>query len=110
MYLRSSYSTSSAAVTSLYVGKLVRISKKRTTSSEVWYYVTATVGSYTYKGYVRSDMIDLISAEEYAAGNGSSGHIETLGQIRITGDNVALRYEPSTSAEKSGYCQFRHDL
>ena len=48
-----------------------------------------TVGKYTYQGYIRSDMMELISETEY--GSGSSGEHETLGMIRVTGNNVALR-------------------
>ena len=102
--LRSSYSTTSAAKTSLDEGAKCRITKRYTVGEEIWYYITATNGKYTYTGYVRSDMIELISASEYGDGaeDSASGDYETLGMIRVTGDNVALRLEPSTSADKAG--------
>ncbi|MGN0995475.1 MAG: peptidoglycan-binding protein [Candidatus Ventricola sp.] len=98
--LRSSYSTSSAAKASLSEGTKCRITKQYTVGGEKWYYITVTVGKYTYQGYVRSDMIELISESEY--GSGSSGEHETLGMIRVTGNNVSLRTEPSSSSTKAG--------
>ena len=97
--LRSSYSTSSAAKASLSEGTKFRITKQYTVGGEKWYYITVTVGKYTYQGYIRSDMMELISETEY--GSGSSGEHETLGMIRVTGNNVALRTEPSSSATKA---------
>ena len=114
VYLRSSYSTTSASKASLSKGKLVRITRTVTSGGVTWYYVTVSVGSYTYKGYVRGDMIETITADEYnkAAGSDSSGgnygdwgadDVETLGIIRVTGNSVRLRYEPSTNAAIVGY-------
>lgn len=107
VYLRSSANTSSAAKASLKQGTLVRISKIYTGSDGVkWYYVSVSVGSYTYKGYIRSDMMETITEEEYnkAGGNSSvnTGDQEVLGMLLVTGTNVRLRYSPSTDAEKVG--------
>ena len=106
VYLRSSYSTTSAAKASLSSGKLVRITKTYTVSGVTWYYITVNVGSYTYKGYVRSDMMTTITEDEYNKGGGNSndsaGDQETIGMIRVTGNNVSLRYQPSTSANRVG--------
>ena len=107
VYLRSSANTSSAAKASLKQGTLVRISKIYTGSDGVkWYYVSVSVGSYTYKGYIRSDMMETITEEEYnkAGGNSSnnSGDQEVLGMLLVTGTSVRLRYSPSTSAETVG--------
>ena len=102
--LRSSYSTTSSAKASLAQGTLVRISKTYTVSGVRWYYITVTIGRYTHQGYVRSDMMETITEAEYNQGGGDSstgaGDIETIGMIRVTGNNVSLRYEPSTSAER----------
>lgn len=102
--LRSSYSTTSAAKASLDEGDKCRITKKYTVGSEVWYYITVSDGKYTHTGYVRSDMIELISADEYGSGadDSASGDTETLGMIRVTGNNVALRTGPGTSYDKAG--------
>lgn len=102
--LRSSYSTTSAAKASLDEGDKCRITKKYTVGSEVWYYITVSDGKYTHTGYVRSDMIELISEDEYGSGadDSASGDAETLGMIRVTGDNVALRTGPGTSYSKTG--------
>lgn len=102
--LRSSYSTTSAAKASLDAGDKCRITKKYTVGSEVWYYITVSDGKYTHTGYVRSDMIELISEDEYGSGSddSASGDTETLGMIRVTGDNVALRTGPGTSYAKAG--------
>ena len=102
--LRSSYSTSSSAKASLAQGTLVRISKTYTVSGVKWYFITVQIGRYTHQGYVRSDMMETISEAEYNQGGGDSsqgaGDIETIGMIRITGNNVALRYEPTTDADR----------
>lgn len=104
VYLRASYSTTSASKASLSKGTKCRITKTYNVGEYKWYYITVVVGRYTYRGYVRSDMIETISAEEYGSGadDSSSDDLEVLGMIRITGDNVALRTSPSTSAEKAG--------
>lgn len=107
VYLRSSANTSSAAKASLKQGTLVRISKIYTGSDGVkWYYVSVTVGSYTYKGYIRSDMMETITEEEYnkAGGNSSvnTGDQEVLGMLLVTGTSVRLRYSPSTDAQTVG--------
>ncbi len=107
VYLRSSANTSSAAKASLKQGTLLRISKIYTGSDGVkWYYVSVTVGSYTYKGYIRSDMMETITEAEYnkAGGNSSvnTGDQEVLGMLLVTGSSVRLRYSPSTDAETVG--------
>ena len=106
VYLRSSYSTSSSAKASLSSGKLVRITKTYTVGGVKWYYITVNIGSYTYNGYVRSDMMTTISEAEYKKEGGdsdnSAGDQETIGMIKVTGNNVSLRYQPSTSADRVG--------
>ena len=72
VYLRSSYSTSSSAKASLSSGKLVRITKTYTVGGVKWYYITVNIGSYTYNGYVRSDMMTTISEAEYNKEGGDS--------------------------------------
>ena len=107
VYLRSSYSTTSAAKASLKKGTLVRITKTVTSGGVKWYYITVTVGNYTYTGYVRSDMMETISEDDYKGAGGDSddgaGDYEILGVIRVTGNNVRLRYHPSTDASIVGY-------
>ena len=102
VYLRSSYSTTSSAKASLDKGQKFRISKVYTVSGVKWYYVTVVVGNYTYKGYIRGDMMENITAAEFGAGADNSGEQETIGMIRITGNNVSLRYQPSTDANRVG--------
>ena len=107
VYLRSKASTTSAAKASLKAGTLVRISKVYTTSDNVkWYYITVKQGSYTYNGYIRSDMLETITEEQYNAAGGNSSTNESdrevLGMIIVTGNGVRLRYSPSTDAEKVG--------
>ncbi len=101
VYLRSSYSTTSSAKASLPKGQKFRISKVYTISGVQWYYVTVTLGNYTYKGYIRSDMMEQISASDFGD-DSNSGEQETIGMIKVTGNNVSLRYQPSTSAERVG--------
>ena len=92
--LRSSYSTSSAAKLSLDEGELVRITKVYTISGVKWYYITVKAGSYTYKGYVRSDN---------GGGDIDTGDAEILGMIRITADKVNMRKEPDSDSDSVGY-------
>ena len=101
VYLRSSYSTTSSAKASLQKGQKFRISKVYTVSGVKWYYVTVTVGSYTYKGYIRGDMMENITAADFGD-DSNSGEQETIGMIKVTGNNVSLRYQPSTSADRVG--------
>ena len=101
VYLRSSYSTTSSAKASLQKGQKFRISKIYTVSGVKWYYVTVTVGSYTYKGYIRGDMMENITAADFGD-DSNSGEQETIGMIKVTGNNVSLRYQPSTSADRVG--------
>lgn len=101
VYLRSSYSTASSAKASLQKGQKFRISKVYTVSGVKWYYVTVTVGSYTYKGYIRGDMMENITAADFGD-DSNSGEQETIGMIKVTGNNVSLRYQPSTSADRVG--------
>ena len=101
VYLRSSYSTTSSAKASLQKGQKFRISKVYTVSGVKWYYVTVTVGSYTYKGYIRGDMMENITAADFGD-DSNSGEQETIGMIKVTGNNVSLRYQPSTTADRVG--------
>ena len=105
VYLRASYSTTSASKASLSKNTLVRVTKTYTSAGVKWYYITVNMGSYTHNGYVRSDMMEIISESEYknngGAGNNYSDQ-EILGMIKVTGDNVSLRYEPSTAADRVG--------
>ena len=106
VYLRSAASTSSASKASLDKGDLVRITAVKTVDGVKWYYVSVKEGKYTYKGYIRSDMMETITEAEYNKDGGDSssnyGDMETLGMIKVTGDNVALRYSPDKGADKVG--------
>ncbi|MBR5287271.1 MAG: peptidoglycan-binding protein [Clostridia bacterium] len=104
--LRSAASTTSSAKASLKKGTLLRITATKTADGMKWYYVSVKEGKYTYKGYIRSDMMETITEAEYnkAGGDSSSnyGDMETLGMIKVTGDDVALRYSPDKNAAKVG--------
>ncbi len=104
VYLRASYSTSSASKASLDEGTKCRITKVYTVGDYKWYYITVTVGKYSYKGYVRSDMIETITEKEYGSGasDGDDHDSETLGMIRVTADNVALRKGPGKDYDRAG--------
>ena len=106
VYLRASYSTTSAAKASLSKGTPVRITKTYTSAGVKWYYISVNMGSYTHNGYVRSDMMEIITATEYNSSVKDPDHNysdqEILGMIKVTGDNVSLRYEPSTAADRVG--------
>lgn len=99
--LRTSYSTSSEVRTSLDKGTLLRITKVVAVGSVNWYYVTVSTGGYTYKGYVRGDMMETITAAQYSSAGGDAdeivGDMETLGVLRVKGTNVRLRSGPDTT-------------
>ena len=104
VYLRKSYSTSSAAIASLSQGTQVRLTRRYTVSGETWYYATVSVGGYTYKGYIRSDMLTKVSApsdteEDWGIDTGDK---EILGMIRITANKVNLRAEANTGSSVVG--------
>lgn len=100
--LRKSYSTTSSAIASLAQGTKVRITKTYTVNSVSWYYVSVNVGSYTYKGYVRSDMVEKISATDFGDDDIDIGDAEILGMIRVTANNVRLREDASTDSDSVG--------
>ncbi len=98
VYLRKSYSTSSAAVTSLAQGTRLRITRKYNVSGETWYYVSVNSGNTTLKGYVRGDMVNMIEAPDEDWGI-DVGEAEILGILRITANKVRRRTQPSTDAD-----------
>lgn len=107
VYLRAKASTSASSKASLSEGTPVRISEKFTTTDNVvWYKISVRVSSYTYTGYVRSDMMETLTEAQYNAAFGSSdqnfGDREILGMLLVTHDKVRLRYEPSTDASIVG--------
>ena len=107
VYLRSSYSTSSASKASLSNGTYVRITRKVTSGDSTWYYVSVKIGNYTQTGYVRSDMIDLVSSAEYGGSDKDYDYNdgEIVGTIRITGSNVRMRTGPGTVYDVAAYAQ-----
>lgn len=103
VYLRSSYSTSSAGKAVLRAGDYLRITKKYTVNGETWYYVTVAQSGYTYTGYIRSDMVTKVSEAEYSSGYGvDSADQEVLGLLKVTGTTVNLRYNPTETANVVG--------
>ena len=107
VYLRSSYSTTSASKASLSKGTFVRITRKVTSGGETWYYISVKLGNYTQTGYVRSDMIDLVDSNDYGGSDKDNDYndSELIGIVRITGSNVRLRMGPGANYDIVAYAQ-----
>ncbi len=118
VHLRSSASTSGTSKSLLPRGTVFEIISHSRSGNDVWYYVK--IGS--SKGYIRSDMIHVMTAAEAAAYNngqsvsvpgatvttppssGSSGNTNypTSGMVTITGTKVNIRSGAGTSNSAIG--------
>ena len=102
VYLYADHAETSDTKAVLSKGQKFRISKAYTINGVQWYEVTVGLGTYTYSGFIRADMAELISEAEY--GDASvSGEPEIIGMIQITSYNVPLRAQPNTNAECKGF-------
>lgn len=101
VYLYTDHAETSDIKATLSKGQKFRISKVYTINGVQWYEGTVVWGAYTYSGFIRANMAELISSAEY--GNDfASGCSEIIGMIQIKNDNVFLRVEPSTTANRIG--------
>lgn len=106
--LRTTYSLSSAAKTTMNEGKAVQATRKYIVAGTTWYYITVKNSSGTYSGYVRARVLDQITEAEYLASGdavssddvGFSGEI--LGMIRITGNDVHIREAADSDSTSVG--------
>ncbi|MGN0776166.1 MAG: peptidoglycan-binding protein [Candidatus Ventricola sp.] len=106
--LRTTYSLSSAAKTTMDEGTAVQATRKYNVGGTTWYYITVKKKSSgnVYTGYVRGVVLDKVSKETFVA-NGGNVDIdaigaEILGMIRITANSVSIRETASSSSEKMG--------
>lgn len=105
--LRSTYSLDSAAKTTMNEGKAVKATRRYEVGGTTWYYITVRKSTGTYQGYVRARVLDSITKAEYqASGDALAGDTiggaEILGMIRVTGNDVSIREEASSSSTKMG--------
>ena len=105
--LRTTYSLSSAAKTTMDEDTPVQASRQYNVGGTIWYYITVKKSSGSvYSGYVRSKVLDSVSKETFKAYGGQSGldtaNAEILGMIRITANSVSIREENSSGSEKMG--------
>lgn len=103
--LRTTYSLTSAAKTTMDKGKPVQATRKYNVGGTTWYYITVKKSSgKVYSGYVRAQVLDKVSKETFVNNGGNvdldADTGEILGMIRITGNNVSIREEPDSSSEK----------
>lgn len=103
--LRTTYSLTSAAKTTMDKGKPVQATRKYNVGGTTWYYITVKKSSgKVYSGYVRAQVLDKVSKETFLNNGGNvdlgADTGEILGMIRITGNNVSIREEPDSSSEK----------
>lgn len=101
VYLYADHAETSDTKATLSKGQKFRISKVYTINGVQWYEGTVIWGAYTYSGFIRADMAELISSAEYGD-DFASGCSEIIGMIQITNNNVSLRVEPSTTAIRIG--------
>lgn len=101
VYLRKSYSTSSAAIASMGVDTRVRVTRKYTVSGETWYYISVTLDGVSHKGYVRADMVSFTNDWDDSWGV-DTGEAEILGMIRVTATSVNVRDDWGTDAKVVG--------
>lgn len=103
--LRTTYSLTSAAKTTMSKGTLVQATRKYNVGGTTWYNITVEKSSgKVYTGYVRATVLDNISEDVYRA-NGGKVNIdadvgEILGMIRVTANDVSIREAADTSSEK----------
>jgi peptidoglycan hydrolase-like protein with peptidoglycan-binding domain len=106
--LRTSATTSSKSKTTLKHGTQMKISKKTVTGGQTWYYVQAYQDGYTYIGYVRSDLVTIISAADFKAASehNSDADDEVDGVIEVRSSDVAVREGPGTDYEIARRAQY----
>lgn len=102
--LRTTYSLTSAAKTTMDKGDPVQATRKYNVGGTTWYNITVKQGSKVYSGYVRATVLDKISKQAFLD-NGGNINIdaddgEILGMIRITGNNVSIRESADSGSEK----------
>ena len=105
--LRSTYSLTSAAKTTMDEGKAVKATRRYEVGGTTWYYITVKKSTTTYQGYVRAKVLDSITRDQYwASGDGVSsdtvGNAEIQGMIRVTANNVSIRETADTNSAKMG--------
>ena len=103
--LRTTYSLTSAAKTTMDKGKPVQATRKYNVGGTTWYYITVKKSSGSvYSGYVRATVLDKVSKQTFID-NGGNINLDTdvgeiLGMIRVTANDVSIREEADTSSEK----------
>ncbi len=99
-------SPTGASKTLLKKDTYFKINSSSTSANYVWYNITFTVDGYTTSGYIRSDMVYVLTkseADSYLAGNVTGGgELVVNGYVKVTGDNVRLRADASTDADVKG--------
>ena len=99
-------SPTGASKTLLKKDTYFKINSSSTSANYVWYNITFTVDGYTTSGYIRSDMVYVLTkseADSYLAGNVTGGgELIVNGYVKVTGDNVRLREDASTNAGVKG--------
>ena len=103
--LRTTYSLTSAAKTTMDKGDPVQATRKYNVGGTTWYNITVKKSSgKVYSGYVRATVLDKVSKTTFEA-NGGNVNIdadvgEILGMIRVTANDVSIREAADTSSEK----------
>ena len=102
--LRTTYSLTSAAKTTMDKGDPVQATRKYNVGGTTWYNITVKKSSGVYTGYVRATVLNKVSEQTFRD-NGGVVNIdadvgEILGMIRVTANDVSIREEADTSSEK----------
>ena len=110
--LRTTYSLTSAAKTTMNKDKPVQAFRKYNVGGTIWYYITVRNSSGTFSGYVRSNVLTKVTKQQYEevyygirfdgseTSSSNSAVAEILGMVRITGNNVVIREENDSDSDK----------
>lgn len=101
--LRTTYSLSSAAKTTMDEDHPVKASRKYNVGGTTWYYITVRNDGKNYSGYVRSNVLTKVSKSVFEANGGLNLNDvpdEIQGMIRITGNGVSIREKADTDSTR----------
>ncbi len=102
--LRTTYSLTSAAKTTMDEGDPVQAIRRYNVAGTTWYNITVKKSSGVYNGYVRGKVLENVSKATFIANGGNvnvdASSAEILGMIRVTGNDVSIREAADSDSER----------
>ena len=102
--LRTTYSLTSAAKTTMDEGDPVQAIRRYNVGGTIWYNITVKKSSGVYNGYVRAKVLENVSEATFRANGGNvnvdASAAEIIGMLRVTGNNVSIREAADSDSEK----------